>query len=109
MNNNIVLSVVIPNFNRKSDILELLGSLYDQKFEDFEIIVVDDNSTDGSIPAIKEQYPQTIIIPLPKNMGPAVARNFGIKSARGEIIVGLDSDTILQDKDIFSKITGRSA
>ena len=98
------ISIIIPTYNRKDDLLNALGSIYRQDYEHFEVIVVDNNSTDGTVQLIKETYPQTKVIALDKNQGPAVARNAGIINSSGEIIVGIDSDAILVGNDNFKKI-----
>ncbi len=102
--NSLSIAVVIPNFNRKDDILEELKSLYIQDYDQSKIIVVDDNSSDGSVDVIKKTFPQTQIIALEKNGGPAVARNAGIKNAKENIIIGIDSDVVLPDKHTLANI-----
>lgn len=90
-------SVVIPLYNDKSRILALLGSLGDQSCRDFEAILVDDNSTDGSFELAKNYKAGygLKIFRTKKNSGPAIARNQGIKNAKGKIILFTDSDCIL--------------
>lgn len=99
-----MISIVIPNYNRCETLLELLRSIYDQKFDDFEVIVVDDCSTDGSIEQIKSQFPAVRVLLNERNSGPAVARNRGIRAAQGNIVVGLDSDVTLADRLLLKKV-----
>lgn len=101
------ISIIIPNYNRKKDILEALQSIYKQKFQAFEVIVVDDNSSDKSAEAIRQNFPDVKVIALDKNGGPAIARNIGIKATRGNIIVGIDSDVILPDNQVLTRIASK--
>jgi len=107
MNKESTISVVIPNYNREQDILEVLQSVNEQEFSNFEVIVVDDNSSDGSVSTIRQHFPETHVIALPENKGPAFARNAGMKKALGDIVVGIDSDVILPDKDTLSRIASK--
>ncbi len=84
-------SVIIPVFNRASFIIEAIESVLNQTYRDFELIVVDDGSTDDT-PRVIKNYPITII--RQPNRGVSAARNSGIKAAKGEIIAFLDSDDI---------------
>lgn len=87
-----IISIVIITWNRKKDVLETIQAVYDQAFKEFEIIVVDNGSKDGTVESIKQAYPQVKLVPLDCNMGVSHARNAGIAIADGEIIVCLDSD-----------------
>ncbi|MDY6933865.1 MAG: glycosyltransferase family 2 protein [Spirochaetota bacterium] len=104
-----IFSIVIPNYNRKDDVLRALDSVYNQDHNSFEVIVVDDNSSDDSVISIKRRYPKTRIITLNKNQGPAVARNMGIRDAKGDIIICIDSDVMFQDRDGLHKIDQKFA
>jgi len=87
------LSFVIPAYNRAWCLSECLDSILSQRGADDEIIVVDDGSTDKT-PAVLEQYTGRGVrsLRLPGNSGPAGARNAGMREARGEYLVFLDSD-----------------
>jgi len=93
--NEMLASVVIPTFNRKEKIAQLLHSLNNQTISSrkYEVIVIDDGSTDGTKKIIKKIKPKLIYLKQ-KNRGPAAARNEGIKKAKGKVIVFLDSDMI---------------
>lgn len=84
-------SVIIPTHNRAGFLAETLESVFAQEERDFEIIVVDDGSTDAT-PEILRRYAGKIEILRQENRGPAAARNLGIDRARGEYVAFLDSD-----------------
>lgn len=94
------VSVVIPNWNGKEFLEVCLKSLKKQTFKDFEVIIVDNGSTDGSKEFIKKYYPDFKIIALPQNVGFSPAVNLGIKKAVGEYIFLLNNDTKVDKKCI---------
>jgi cellulose synthase/poly-beta-1,6-N-acetylglucosamine synthase-like glycosyltransferase len=86
-----LFSVVIPAFNRRTLLAKTLSSARDQTFRDFEIIVVDDGSTDGTAEWLSAEYPDVRLY-RQANKGPAAARNFGATVALGEWLAFIDSD-----------------
>jgi glycosyltransferase involved in cell wall biosynthesis len=89
------VSVVIPAFNAATTIAEALASVRAQTFTDYEVIVVDDASTDNTVAIAEHEssnLPNHRTIALPSNVGPAAARNAGIRAARGTWIAFLDGD-----------------
>ncbi|HEY4495625.1 MAG TPA: glycosyltransferase family 2 protein [Candidatus Paceibacterota bacterium] len=93
--NNLV-SVVVVNYNGEIYLKRCVESILKNNYSDYEIIVVDNASADGSIVMFKENFggfDKLRIISLDKNYGPAKARNEGVKLAKGEIIGFLDNDT----------------
>lgn len=90
---NVLVSVIIPTYNRKDIVLDAIQSVVRQTIKDFEIIVVDDGSTDGTV-----EYLQSLHLPInlisKENGGVSSARNLGIKNARGKYIAFLDSDDL---------------
>lgn len=86
-------SVIIPNWNGIHLLRVCLASLKWQTYQNFEIIVVDNGSTDSSLDFIKKSYPQVKIIKLSKNTGFAYAVNRGIEKAKGKFIILLNNDT----------------
>lgn len=95
------ISVVISVYKAERILKECLNSLFKNNYNDFEVIVVDDCSRDGSVD-IARRYPCKIIS-LPEQRGPAFARDRGLSSADGEIVAFLDSDCIVPD-DWLAKI-----
>jgi len=88
------LSIIIPSYNSIKTIDNCLSSIFKSKFKNYEVIVVSDNSNDGSNNIIKK-YPCRLI-KLKRNVGAAAARNVGAKIAKGDILVFLDSDVIIK-------------
>lgn len=99
-----MVSVVVPSYNRKESVLRLLADISRQVGVEFEIIVVDDCSSDGSPDAIARAFPQVTLLRSDSNGGPCVARNRGIRASRGEFIVGLDSDVSVPDPTLLSRV-----
>ena len=87
------VSVIIPNWNGAHHLPTCLEALRRQTFRDFEVIVVDNASTDGSQELLARDFPEVRVIALPQNRGFAGACNAGIRAARGEIVVLLNNDT----------------
>jgi len=90
-----LVSVIVVNFNGKDFLKILFPSLLKTNYEKFEVILVDNASSDGSIEYIRDNFKdeRITIIRNDKNYGPASARNIGFKKAMGEYIAFLDNDT----------------
>ena len=91
----IALSVVIPLYNKEKQIVNTIESVLEQSFKNFEIIVVDDGSTDNSAALVRGLNDKRIRLINKPNGGVSSARNFGIRAAKNEWIVLLDADDIL--------------
>lgn len=89
-------SVVVVNWNGKADLTRCLASLNQQTLGNFEIIVVDNGSTDGSVEMIRENHPKVQLITLPRNTGFSIANNRGIDQARGRYVALLNNDAFPQ-------------
>lgn len=88
-----MVSIVIPTYNREKQILRAVKSILNQTYQDFELIIVDDGSQDGTEDVIQTIKDDRIrYIKLDKNQGVAHARNVGIQEAKSEYIAFLDSD-----------------
>lgn len=87
-------SVVMPVYNREKYVREAVDSVLCQTFTDYELIVVDDGSTDGTAELL-QSYGTRIQVIRQQNRGPEVARNTGAAAARGQYIALLDSDDFL--------------
>jgi GT2 family glycosyltransferase len=87
------VSVIIPNWNGGHHLPTCLAALRRQTCRNFEVIVADNGSTDGSLALLARDYPEVRVVALPDNRGFAGACNAGIRAARGEILVLLNNDT----------------
>ncbi len=90
---NPLISVIIPTFNRADKLKQAIDSVFAQTFTNFELIVIDDGSTDSTRDFI-EKYQDRLRYFYQENQGPAAARNTGIRNARGRYIAFLDSDDL---------------
>ncbi len=100
------VSVIIPTYNRLAMLQEALASVFSQKFNGtLEVIVVDDNSQDGTPEMITQKYPDVKLIRFKQNLGAYIARNQGLKEARGKYIAFLDSDDLWKPSYLQSQIT----
>lgn len=88
-----LFSVIIPTYNREQYLRETLASVLQQKFKDFEVIVVDDGSTDGTVAYVSSLKAKVTLLPQ-SNAGPGAARNLGMRHATGEYLAFLDSDDL---------------
>ena len=85
-------SVIIPNWNGLTLLRPCLDSLKVQTLTNHEVIVVDNGSTDGSIDALKSEYPEVRVLALSVNKGYSGGCNTGIRAARADIVVVLNND-----------------
>ena len=90
-------SVIIPTYNRARLIKETISSLLDQSFKDFEVIVVDDGSTDDTRAVVQELKDPRVVYLYKKNGERGAARNYGAQNAKGEYLNFFDSDDTAYD------------
>ena len=87
------ISVIIPVYNRARSVIAAIQSVLDQQFRDFELIVVDDGSTDGTVDAVRACDDRRLrLLVQPRNAGGNAARNRGIEAATAPLLAFLDSD-----------------
>ena len=98
---NLKFSIIIPVHNAQGTLKSCLGSISSSENRDFEVVVVDDKSTDKSVEIAKD-YPCRIIT-LNQNKGTAFSRNTGRDNAKGEILVFIDADVVIK-KDTLNII-----
>lgn len=87
------VAVVIPNWNGLRWLAPCLDALRRQTFRDFEVVVVDNGSTDGSLALLEGTYPEARVVALSGNLGFAAGVNAGIRASAGEFVVALNNDT----------------
>jgi GT2 family glycosyltransferase len=95
-----ILTVIIPNYNGKPFLKECLESLKNQNHQQFEVMVIDNSSTDGSADYIRKNYPEFILMENQENIGFAAAVNQGIKASNREYIFLLNNDVQLEHETI---------
>lgn len=98
------VSIIIPLYNNEKYIKECIESLISQTYENIEIIIVDDGSTDKSVEVCEKFKDERIRLIKQINFGAPSARNEGIKQSSGDFIMFLDSDDYLYDKYTLEKI-----
>lgn len=89
------VSVIIANLNGEMYLLDCLASLGAQTFRDFEVLLVDNGSTDGSLRLISDEFPWVRVIPLGENMGFAKGNNIGFQASSSKYVATLNNDTIV--------------
>lgn len=99
-------SVIIPNYNSEKWIDKLLYSILEQTYTDYEVIIVDDMSTDNSVAKIKEYTDNRInLIELTQKRWNGGTRNVGVENAKGEYILFADCDDWFVDNKCFEEIS----
>jgi N-acetylglucosaminyl-diphospho-decaprenol L-rhamnosyltransferase len=92
------LAIVIVSYNTRSDLVNCLQSLHDHPPRaSHQIIVVDNASRDGSVDAVRSRWPGVTVIALNSNVGFASANNAGIRATHSELVLLLNSDTLVPD------------
>ena len=98
------ISIIIPNFNKGEFISETLNSIISQTFVNWEVIIVDDNSTDNSVEVVRSIYDNRIkLVELLVNKGASFCRNYGFSFSTGSYVVFLDSDDIILEDALFKR------
>lgn len=98
------VSVIIVNYNGKELLEKCLESLFKVDYDNFEVIIVDNNSTDDSIDFLTKNYPSVIILKLDSNKGFAEPNNAAAKIANGDYLLFLNNDTIVTPNFISEMI-----
>ncbi len=97
MKEDVLLSFVVVNRNGQDILPRCLRSVFSQELEGpFEVIVVDDASTDGSVDLVRKAFPEARLLVQRRNKGPAAAKRAGAALARGKYIAFLDNDVVLE-------------
>lgn len=99
-----LVSIIIPLYNAEIFITETIQSALAQTWQNIEVIIVDDGSTDGSLTIAKKYSADNVKIYTQQNKGASTARNYGLKKAKGEYIQFLDADDLLSPDKIAKQI-----
>ena len=102
MKNNIKYSIVVPNYNKAEYIEECLNSILNQTYNNYEIIVIDDGSSDNSLEIIN-QFDVKLL--KTNRLQAGGARNLGLQYCTGDYIIFLDSDDYLSSEDVLEKLS----
>ena len=89
------LSIIILNYNVKDLLLQCLESVFKNKSQNWQVIVVDNASSDNSVEAVKKKFPQVEIIKNQSNLGFAVGNNEGVRLAKAPVVFFLNPDTVI--------------
>lgn len=95
-----LVSVVIPTYNRAGMLMEAIDSVFSQTYQNFELIVVDDGSSDNTLDKLREISDARLVVVAGEHGGASAARNLGVRSARGELIAFLDSDDLFTPRKL---------
>ena len=104
---NELVSIIMPSYNTAKFISKTIESVLEQTYKNWELLIVDDCSTDGTYTFIKKEYAgnyKVKIEKLPINSGACVARNRGIELSKGEYIAFLDSDDAFYEDKLEAQI-----
>lgn len=96
------VSIIIVNYNIRDYLLECLRSVYAVKSPEVEVILVDNASSDGSVEAVRKEFPRTIIIENKENRGFPAANNQAFALAKGDYLMMLNPDAFLQEGSLES-------
>lgn len=92
MNNKPYFSIVIPLYNKEKTILRTLESVFNQDYHNYEVVIIDDGSSDSSCEIVEGLHDERVHLYKQKNSGPGVARNHGVEKSKGDWILLLDAD-----------------
>ena len=95
-----LVTVIVPTYNRKSSLKECIYSVLNQSYDNFELLIMDDGSTDGTAEIVKDFKDNRMVYEWNENSGgPANPRNRGVLKSKGEYVAFLDADDLwYQDK-----------
>ena len=105
MNENSLVSIIILNYNAGQLLLDCVKSIQKSTYQNLEIIVVDNISKDNSHTKCKEEFPEIKLIQNKENLGYCEGNNIGIREAKGEFIIILNPDTIVEPKWITELVS----
>ncbi|MFX0198430.1 MAG: glycosyltransferase family 2 protein [Candidatus Hodarchaeota archaeon] len=95
-----LVSIIVLNWNGKKVIRQSLNSIRKLKYPNIEVIVVDNNSTDGSTKVIRKEFSEFLLVRNRKNLGFAAGMNVGIRKAKGEMILLYNNDAIIHPRSL---------
>ena len=102
-----LISIIIPTFNRHEQLLTTVKSLLNQNYQNFELVIADDGSTDGTAEVIKTFQKEawfTVKYQWHENAGRSAARNMGLRVAEGEVVIFIDDHIILDKRFVAEHV-----
>jgi glycosyltransferase involved in cell wall biosynthesis len=99
-----LVTIIIPAYNASKYINETLNSVLEQSFSDFEILIIDDGSTDDLCDKVRQFKDERILYYYQENKGVSAARNFGFSKAKGKYVVFFDADDVMGDNFLQSRL-----
>src|SRR5438309_848395 len=96
------VSVIVLNYNGAPSLRQCLESITSQSYSPWEIILVDNNSTDNSADEAERLFPELRVIRNPKNLGFAEGNNVGVRSSSGDLVLLANNDIVLGSNAIFA-------
>jgi GT2 family glycosyltransferase len=96
------VSIIIPTFNRKNELRNCLESIYRQDYPNFEVLIIDNASTDGTKEMVLNEYPKIRLFCNKRNLYACKSRNFGVAVCSGSYVWFLDSDCIIVNNDCLA-------
>jgi len=106
------VSVILPTHDRRKLVVEAIESVRAQTYRDFELLVVDDGSTDGTAEMVRQRYesePRLRLLRQEQNSGVSSARNRGVEQAEGELVGFLDSDDLYLPRNLEAQVAALDA
>ncbi|HZM04098.1 MAG TPA: glycosyltransferase family A protein [Candidatus Saccharimonadales bacterium] len=99
------LSIILPTYNRANFLGQAIESVLEQSFTDFEIIVINDGSTDASEEVINSYRDSRIVYVRQPNQGEYSATNTGLRMAQGQLVTWIHSDDIMTPQSLSARVT----
>lgn len=90
-----LVSVLIVNWNSEDNLRDCLESLYKINYQNYEVVLVDNASTDGSVEFVRKNFPKVKLTQAKRNLGFAGGNNLGLKNCKGKYVLFLNNDTIV--------------
>jgi GT2 family glycosyltransferase len=103
------VSVIIVNWNGLRYLECCLSSLLRQSDADYEVVLMDNASTDGSVEFVRGRFPQVRVLAQERNLGFAAGNNLGIRASQGEFVATLNTDTEVEPGWLAALVEGMSA
>ncbi|MBE0670977.1 MAG: DUF563 domain-containing protein [Anaerolineales bacterium] len=104
MNSDPIISVVMITYNHEKYIAEAVNSILSQTYSDFELIIVDDGSSDGTVKIVQEYDDSRLFLVEQENSGPSIALNVGINRSRGQYIAFMSGDDVSLPNRLMTQI-----